>query len=491
MAGAPEEAYACPSFEERAMTLASGNILLLFGVAIGAASLGVSSANATLTISNAATKNVACSAGVCAATAKNAVLNAGDLTGMIASSDVTVRSNNKAKDIELKVALSWASSSRLTLDAYQSVTFDKPLTVAGSGALTLTTNDGGSGGALSFLSPGRAIFWDLSSSLVIDGASHTLVGDIATLASDIASDPSGHYALANNYDARVDGTYASPPIPTTFTGTFDGLGNVISHLTIDDASSASVGLFAEIGVAGTVRDLSLRGANVEGGMQAAVGSLVGRTEGTIERVSVTGTVGAPAGNNSAVGGLAGFSPQGAIVRSSAASKATGALAGGLVGNDRGAAIMESFATGRVTGVFYAGGLAGTIDAGIATNSYATDNVQASSSGDVGGLAGVIDQTSTVTGSYSAGNVKGGTRHLTRGGFVGAISFNNTFSDNYWDKTAGGHRGVGNAVSVAGIIGLTDDELKSGLPAGFDPTIWAQSATVNGGLPYLIANPPTP
>jgi hypothetical protein len=33
-------------------------------------------------------------------------------------------------------------------------------------------------------------------------------------------------------------------------------------------------------------------------------------------------------------------------------------------------------------------------------------------------------------------------------------------------------------------------LQSGLPAGFDPAIWAESANMNGGLPYLLANPPS-
>ena len=38
-------------------------------------------------------------------------------------------------------------------------------------------------------------------------------------------------------------------------------------------------------------------------------------------------------------------------------------------------------------------------------------------------------------------------------------------------------------------GLTDAALKSALPAGFDPAIWGQSATINNGYPYLLDNPP--
>jgi hypothetical protein len=42
---------------------------------------------------------------------------------------------------------------------------------------------------------------------------------------------------------------------------------------------------------------------------------------------------------------------------------------------------------------------------------------------------------------------------------------------------------------AGVTGLTDAQLKSDLPAGFDPAIWGQDAAVNNGWPYLLANPP--
>jgi hypothetical protein len=41
----------------------------------------------------------------------------------------------------------------------------------------------------------------------------------------------------------------------------------------------------------------------------------------------------------------------------------------------------------------------------------------------------------------------------------------------------------------GITGLTDAQLKSGLPPGFDLTIWAQKSKVNNGYPYLINSPP--
>jgi hypothetical protein len=48
---------------------------------------------------------------------------------------------------------------------------------------------------------------------------------------------------------------------------------------------------------------------------------------------------------------------------------------------------------------------------------------------------------------------------------------------------------GNVPNDLGITGLTDAQLKSGLPAGFDPKIWAVNSKINNGYPYLLANPP--
>src|SRR2546429_218368 len=83
--------------------------------------------------------------------------------------------------------------------------------------------DGGKNGEFVILPENGSVqFWDLNSSLVIDGQSYTLVGDIKTLAADIAANPSGFYALAKPYDASADGVYHSAPISTVkFFGRFD------------------------------------------------------------------------------------------------------------------------------------------------------------------------------------------------------------------------------------------------------------------------------
>src|SRR4051794_21180291 len=103
-------------------------------------------AHADVEISNKPTSNMSCAAGVCTATAQKAVLNVGDLANMLSTGDAAVKTVLVAKDIDVDQPLTWTSASRLTLDAQRSVTVKKQITVAGSGALTVTTNDGGADG---------------------------------------------------------------------------------------------------------------------------------------------------------------------------------------------------------------------------------------------------------------------------------------------------------------------------------------------------------
>jgi hypothetical protein len=68
-----------------------------------------------------------------------------------------------------------------------------------------------------------------------------------------------------------------------------------------------------------------------------------------------------------------------------------------------------------------------------------------------------------------------------------------FSDTYWDTTTSGitdpSKGAGNKKNDPGIEGLTTVQLRSGLPDGFSGAVWGEKSSINGGLPYLLANPP--
>jgi len=475
----------------------------------------VSAAHATVTISKKPTKNVSCAAGVCAPTKAKANLNATDLANLLATGDTKVVSDNKAVDIEITDAVSWASPTRLTLDSYHSITFEAPVTVAGTGAgLTITTNDGGSDGDLMFDGKGNLTFWDLSSGFVINGSSYTLFADIASLASAIANNASGHYALANNYDASVDGSYKHSPIATELTGTFDGLGHVISNLSIESDSAAA--LFNR--ASGTLRDIGLTNVDIVSSGSAA--SLLAEDDAaTIIGCHATGTVhGGTAGGliaqgNSAggriirshvaadvyateyagaAGGLVGVSLYPLNISLSHASGRVGGanITGGLVAVMAGGSISQSFATARVSGELEAGGLVGHFIDGSIQDSYATGEVGSREVEHVGGLAGWIESSSTVHSSYAAGMVKRGSyKHADRGGFVGTAESGDDFAWDYWDvDTSGMTQGCGSG-DCNGVTGQSDAQMKSALPAGFDPAVWGQDPNINNGYPYLLANPP--
>lgn len=320
--------------------------------------LATAPAEADVTISSGQTENMSCSGGVCAPTAANAVLNVGDLETLLASGSVevtTTGSGVQADNIDAKAALSWSSGNSLALDAYQSIAVDKAVTVSGVAGVALKTNDGGSGGALTFGGKGGISFANLSSTLAINGKSYTLVNTVQSLASAIASNPSGTYAFASNYDASKDGTYTQSPITTTFEGTLEGLGNTISNLSAS-GDQTDLGLFSVIGTSGTVNDIRLANVLVTDGISE--GGLAGETYGSLSGDTVSGVLKSSAGY-ALVGGLVG-GMSGTISHCSSSATITdyrdAHAAGGLVGDEGYATISNSFATGSVTvGHEYVGG----------------------------------------------------------------------------------------------------------------------------------------
>ena len=506
-------------------------------------------AHAALSISSKPTSNMSCAGGVCTATANKAVLNAADLEGMLASGDVSVSGGSLAKDISVEAPVGWASASRLTLDSYRSIAFEKPVSVHGSGALTLTTNDGATGGDLSFAKNGHVLFWDLGSSLIVNDTAYTLVSKFPQLSDAVISNPAGHYALARDMKARTR-PFGKSPMDVTFTGTLEGLGNTIDRLSLSPFKGWA-GMISYIGTGGTVRDLSLTNVTIAanarqyGGLKA-VGALAATSAGTLDGVHVSGTLTASnsyeanfgmiagassgpvtnvtatgrmniSGTNNAAGGLFGgifnyeYQPltwshasvdivntdytgglvgggDGFIVNCYATGNVTGGLTGGLIGSLEGT-VENSFAIGTVNGNGGGGGLVGGTSGGesIVSNSYSTGPVTAH--GFSGGLIGL--KIGTFDHLYSTGAVIA-TGTYTPGGLIGYDNFGTTTAG-YWDMDTSGignsSQAAGNIANDPGITGLTDAQLKSGLPSGFDPAIWGQSAGINNGYPYLLANPP--
>jgi hypothetical protein len=472
----------------------------LFGAGALVVMLAANPSNAAVTISAGVTSNMNCTGGVCTPTAANAVLNVGDLQTMLASSNVTVNTGTgtlaqQVEDIVVTASFNWASASSLTLDAYRSVTVNAPIAVNGSAAVSLVTNDGGSGGNLSFVSGGNLSFMGTTNGLSINGKSYALVSTIAKLAADVAGNPSGQYALSTSYDASRDGTFTASPVTTHFRGTFQGMGNVISNLAITNgATKGDLGLFAHNDPTGTLANVVLQNETVTASKSGEnLGGLVARNEGILFGDAVSGHLTAQQATR--VGGVVGWN-EGSVLRSSASAQVAGVAycsVGGLMGFNDGT-LDESFASGSIKvrrNDSGGGGLVGFSQSGAITSSYATGTVKQITHGEsspvdvVGGLIGTVTG-GTVSSSYSTGGVSGGQRSAV-GGFAGVNL--GALSNDYWDTTTSGTNvGVASG-SGTGVTGQTTTQLQTGLPSGFGPAIWAESPSINNGLPYLIANPP--
>lgn len=489
-------------------------VLILATVAVAA----LSPAQAALTISKKSTKNVSCSAGVCTATRANAVLNAADLATMLASSDVTVASGSRAQDIDVTGAFAWASTHRLTLDSFRAIAVTAPVQVTGTGAMTITANDGGTGGAFTASGKGSVSFLDTSSNLTINGETYTLEASLSALSSAVAANQSGNFAFARSYDAGPDGVYPQNPVTSVFDGKLEGLGNTITRMKIKNTDvGGHVGMFY---ATGPVSNLHFTHANVKGGKEEVVGILAGLCRnvanvtasgkvaaglngmaagvcgtlaGDMTNVHASGTVTGTGDNGSTqnwAGGLVGLLDGGTISASSSSAKVTGAkgwIIGGLVGQNQDT-IAGSFATGVVStgdnGL--AGGLVGNNIGTSIVNSYATGFTLGGVSSTVGGLVGKND--GAVSDSYSSGPVVSGSGNAV-GGFIGNDLGASDLTDTYFDITTSGQsHGVGNNTGYPGITGLTTEQFQAGLPSGFDPQIWGENPGINGGLPYLLANP---
>jgi hypothetical protein len=446
-----------------------------------------------IVISKDATQNMACAAGVCAATAASAVLNVADLHQMLSQSDVTVATGGIAQDIDFAVSLKWISHHTLTLDAQRSIEIDRPVTVAGDGGLTLKTNDGGTGGQLMFGGKGNVNFWSLSSVLTINGAAYTLVDDIATLASDIAAHPYHKYALAKSF-ASTAGYYSASPIPTEFGGILEGLGNAISNLQIFDLGGTNDALFRALIKPGIIRDIGLVNVtitNSNSGGHGRPAGIASYSEGKIIQAYVTGSVGCDDRFFDCVaGGLVSLN-YGNVTNSWSSVTIRGgesAELGGLLGNNHGD-VMNCFSNANITGyqAAYEGGLIGyTIGYAVIKNNYATGSITGGNAY-IGGLLGYVWEYSNASLNYASVTETSGTY---MGGLIGVDSQPNLFFHrSYWDTTIGVGQPSGFPSSDAGITGKTNAELKAGLPPGFDSAVWAQRPSVNGGLPYLIVNPP--
>lgn len=494
-----------------------------------------------VTISTGATSSATYSAGTYTATGDSAVINASELEGYLATTDViidTTSNGSESGNITVDTALSWSDSTTLTLTAYHGIDINADITVAGGGGVVLTTNNGGSGGDYAFNDGASLSFTGGSAAgatLTIDAEVYTLLYSMSDL-QNVGMAAGRRYALATSLDASATATWT--PIGTStgtqmvnggFKGVLEGLGHTVSNLVLTDANLTGFGGYAGLfGVSGgTVRDIGVVGGSITCTNCGAAPLMVANVGGTLEHVwadtpvSVTVDSSATANNTFAAGGLVGgtaFSDSGNPItppvvfdaHASGTVTVTGSVtagnitvkAGGLGGRNVNS-IKKCHATGAVSvsvsgATAYVGGLLGVsvqaaTDEPIAINknNYATGSVYLSAdmAGYVGGLIGYVFN-SDLSKNYSTGSVisvNTGTATNIVGGFVGQYQDDVTgitITDNYWDTETSGQSTSGTLVSISTdtlATGMTTAELQGSLPTGFTSNPWA---TGTGLYPYL-------
>ena len=336
-----------------------------------------------------------------------------------------------AGDITIADSISLASGA-LSLDAYHGIVIDAPVTISGGGAATLTTNDGGSGGSVSFGllalgSTGKLSFTGTEGagqSLTINGTSYDLIYTAAELQAINASTSSltqtQPYAIANSIDLSSISNFTSiGSSAQAFTGTLDGLNNTVSGLVQTDPTGYG-GLFG-LTKAATLRNINLANISItvtgNSTIPTYVGGLVANANNngsgvgtTLSNVAVSGTISLDNKDSQILaGGVIGLLEQygsgadlaaNVAVSDTATDVAASQRLGGLVGaND--ATISRSIASGAVAGSVYVGGFAG-LNSGTITQSYATGAV-------------TLNNPSATAG---ASNTINGSLTLFAGGFVG-------------------------------------------------------------------------
>ena len=349
-------------------------------------------------------------------TALNAGTSVTEQTTANGYSGAGVASTSGKGDITVAAPISWNTGAELTLSAYRNIDINAQVTASGGGALTLVIDNSGAGNGGTLLFNGGSVqFTGVSGgqptgSLAIGvgtGAptDYTLVADLQTLSNDIAANNSGFFALAVPVDGGNKGVgYVTSPLTSTvatpFAGILNGMNNSVDGLAISDPLSTNVGLFGQIGAAGSVENINITGTvtSTYGGT-TFVGGLAGTNQGNLSHVSSGASVISPEGY---AGSLIGYN-SGAIMVAHGTGSVSGVEAGGLTGWNSGS-IANAFATGQVTGVGYAdaGGLVG-YNISTISQSYATGGV--TDSNNAGGLVGFNDYV--IISSYSTSAVNSG------------------------------------------------------------------------------------
>ncbi|MFS0755770.1 YDG domain-containing protein [Noviherbaspirillum sp. 1P10PC] len=403
--------------------------------------------------------------------------------------------NNGKGSFYVNAPVVWDAANSLSLQASQSIFFNANIK-ATKGKLELRYNQSninsknsyylGKGVTISL--PAGENFTLYASEIFPDPIKYTVITDVG-VPQDIRGNSlqslsngvnSGRYVLGADIDASVtkDWNKGAGFVPIGgFAGILDGLGHTVSNLFINSTQSLWVGLIRDLTSTGRIQNLTLERANVSNkgtSPTTAVGTVVGKNDGTLFNVHATTNVVTTYNN---AGGLVGIN-NGEIRNSSAVGTVTfqgsndAEATGGLVGRQVGQA--KTGGTSKVGGTII--------------DSYAMVNVIGNRS--VGGLVGLMEKSATdienptVTGSYagvSADGSKGSVQGKENvGGLVGYLELGG-IKESYATVPVTGT--AASSAAIGGLVGLLGGSVERAYASGPVTSKNADKSTVGG----LIGN----
>lgn len=231
---------------------------------------------------------------------------------------------------------------------------------------------------------------------------------------------------------------------TGFTGTFDGRGNRIIGLTVENANG-NAGIFDAIGTNGVVKDVNIYSGTFTGSKNA--GAVAGVNNGRIEGIVTFGNTVTVTGDNGNAGGIVGVNNSGKFTD----DKNDGELTNGIYDVESTGSVIAGSSSA------VAGGLVGTNNGGLA-NSFSDSavtvdtNVTSGTSVGLGGVVGVNTEKGNVQYVDSLGVTNGGaTGSSNIGGIIGTN--NGNMYSGYNESIVSGKDNVG------GIIGTNAADKK--------------------------------
>ena len=265
-----------------------------------------------------------------------------------------------------------------------------------------------------------------------------------------------HFLQTADIDASAEENFMPIAFDSVFTGTYDGGEFTISNLAINrtEETDSNIGLFSELGPNAAVSNLTIENADVTG--YRFVGIIAGRsTGGSISNVNLSGSVTATVGDaNTYVGAVTSFlTDGGSILNAGSSATVYGAFsrAGGIVGvmEGEGTLLYNSWSNADVTADRSAGGLASIVSDGAKIErSWASGNIFVET-WDVGGLVGHCHSGCEIIDSYASGSAVIGaqsTNSRWAGGIAGRLEDNSSIINSYSTASVAG------ATHSGGLIG---------------------------------------